>query len=327
MPVGTQRYERTKMVLPLRVWLDEHPGEVAALQLAHTIDISPIGGRLGGLRTELSPGQTIMLQRGGNRAPFRVIWSKHLATHEHQAGIEALESDRDIWGVELPQSLSTRNSAGHSAMSGNFTSTLAVQPFVSAPRTSPRVPHASRSLTPAVIPRRALWGLSLALFLLSGLLTLSLYQDIFDGSAQVAIRIPVPGPPTAEDLARLTPTPQQVRPIVVQSISLVPRVQVAEAPIGRIVYPVSPDDDLGGRVHLQVIIAANGFVKQVHVLSGRSVLAQAAERAVCLWHYGPFLSDGVPAERETSVVVSFRGTDAVSLQFPSSNSSAQVRAN
>jgi TonB family protein len=326
MPVGTQRYERTKMVLPLRVWTDQHPGDVTALQLAHTIDISPIGGRLGGLRTELSPGQTIMLQRGDNKAPFRVIWSKHLATHEHQAGIEALESG-DIWGIELPQAPSTRNSAGRSAMNGNFTATLAVQPFASSPRTSPRAPRASRSLTPAVIPRRVLWGLSLALFLLSGLLTLSLYQDIFDGSDRVAIRIPVPGPPTAEDLARLTPTPQQAHPIVVQRISLVPRVQVAEAPTGRIVYPVSPDDGIGGKVRLQVIIAASGLVEQVHVLSGRSVLAQAAKRAVRLWHYGPFLSDGLPAERETSVVVSFRGTDAVSLQFPSSNRSAQIRAN
>ena len=75
------------------------------------------------------------------------------------------------------------------------------------------------------------------------------------------------------------------------------------------------------------MIATNGLVKQIHVLSGRQVLAQAAEQAVRFWHYRPFQSDGPPAERETSVVVSFRGTDAVSLQFPSSNGSAQIRAN
>lgn len=327
MPAGTQRYARTKMVLPLRVWTDEHPGDVAALQLAHTIDISPIGGRLGGLRMELSPGQTIMLQRGEQTAPFRVIWSKRLATHENQAGIEALETERDIWGVELPRSRSTSNLAGHTATTGNLTSTLAFRPFVSVPGASPRTPRPSHSLTPAVIPRQALWGLSLALFLVSGLLTLSLYKDIFDRGTQVAIHFPVPTPPTAEDLARLAPTPQQAHPIVVQNISLVPRVQVAEAPTGRIVYPVSPDDGPGGSVRLQVIIAANGMVRQVHVLSGRPVLARAAERAVRLWHYGAFQSDGLPAERETSVVISFRGSDAVSLQFPSTNSNSQIRAN
>ena len=163
--------------------------------------------------------------------------------------------------------------------------------------------------------------------MLSGVLTLSLYQDIFDRNDQVAIRIPVPRPPTAEDLARLAPARQQARPIVVERISLVPRVQVAEAPTGRIVYPVSPDDGLEGSVRLQVIIAANGLVRQVHTISGRRELAESAKRAVRRWHYGPFQLDGLPAERETSVTVSFRGTDAVSLQFPSAHSKTQVRTN
>ena len=325
MPAGTQRYERTKMVLPLRVWTDEQADDVTALQLAHTIDISPIGGRLGGLRSELFPGQTVMLQRGDSRAPFRVIWTKSLATHEHQAGIEAVDNGKEIWGVELPTS-PARNFLGPTAVPGKFTSTMTVPPFGPV-RTAPRFAPPSRSLTPAVIPRKVLWGLSLALFALSGVLTLSLYQDILDGSGRVAIQIPVPTPPTAEDLARLAPTPQQAHPIVVERVSLVPRVQVAEAPTGRIVYPVSPDDGLGGRVHLQVIVAPNGLVRQVHVISGRSELGQAAARAVRHWHYGAFKSDGLPAERETSVVVSFRGTDAVSLQFPSANSIAQVRIN
>jgi len=56
------------------------------------------------LRTEPSPGQTIALQRGRQKASFRVIWSKHLATNENQAGIEALNHEGNIWGVELPPS-------------------------------------------------------------------------------------------------------------------------------------------------------------------------------------------------------------------------------
>jgi hypothetical protein len=59
MPEGTQRYSRTKMVLPLRVWLDERAGETPSTQWVHTIDISQIGCRLGGLRTKLSPGDPI----------------------------------------------------------------------------------------------------------------------------------------------------------------------------------------------------------------------------------------------------------------------------
>ena len=325
MPEGTQRYERTRMVLPLRVWTDQHAGDVADLQLAHTIDISPIGGRLGGLRTELSPGQTITLQRGQQKATFRVVWSKHLGVHENQAGIEALESDRQIWGVELPQSVSAEATAERPAPGE---STLpAARPLAALHQMSVRTSRAPRNWIPAVIPRRALWGLSLGLFLLSGMLSLSLYREIFSDVSRATFKIPIPGPPTAEDLARMTPKPRTVLAVVAQSATPVSRVQVAEAPTGRIVYPLAPDEGLAGKVRLQVVIAANGIVKQIHVLSGTQVLADAAKQAVRLWHYRPFHSDdGPPTERETSVIVSFRGTDAVSLEFPSTPKS-EVRSN
>ena len=79
------------MVLPLRVWLDQRASGTLPTQWAHTTEISHMGCRLGGLRTELSPGQTITLQRGQHKASFRVIWSKHLEANENQAGVEALD--------------------------------------------------------------------------------------------------------------------------------------------------------------------------------------------------------------------------------------------
>jgi hypothetical protein len=91
------------MVLPLRVWLDGMHADDAALHLAHTLDISPIGGRLGGLRTPVHPGQTLLLQRGQQKTRFRVVWTKQVAANEIQAGIEAMESGKKIWDVELPE--------------------------------------------------------------------------------------------------------------------------------------------------------------------------------------------------------------------------------
>jgi Gram-negative bacterial TonB protein C-terminal len=88
---------------------------------------------------------------------------------------------------------------------------------------------------------------------------------------------------------------------------------------------LAPDDSVGGKVRLQIIIAGNGLVKQIHVLSGKQPLAEAAAQAVRLWHYSSFQGSDRSTERETSVTVSFLGTDAVFLEFPSSN--AQVRAN
>jgi hypothetical protein len=88
------------MVLPLRVWLDASSGSGAEFQLVHTLDIAQAGARLGGLRSELHPGQIITLQRGRHKAQFRIKWTKRLNRNEIQAGIESLEPEKNIWGLE-----------------------------------------------------------------------------------------------------------------------------------------------------------------------------------------------------------------------------------
>jgi hypothetical protein len=110
MSSGVQRYKCTKMVLPVRFWPDDENGQNAGPQLAHTVDISPIGGRLGGLRNPLRPGQTIMLERGQNKFQFRVVWTNQLGPGEIQAGIESVAFERKIWGVDLPDQFTSPDS-------------------------------------------------------------------------------------------------------------------------------------------------------------------------------------------------------------------------
>jgi hypothetical protein len=297
MPEGIQRCSRTKMVLPLRVWLNGED-ETLRTQLAHTIDISHIGCRLGGLRMELSPGQTIALQRGQHKASFRVIWSKQLAASENQAGIEALDHGKDIWAVELPPS-----------------------PY--APKAGRGARH---NFNPLTAHPRVRWGLSLGLLLLGFAVVTSRYRETLYQyqSEGHPIRPPAPAPPSAEDLVRLTHTPYTTPVLLTKLLgSSASRVQVAEAPIGRVIYPIAPDGSIRGKVRLQIIIAANGAVKQIHALSGKQPLAEAAAQAVRLWRYSSFAGVERFTERETSVTVSFVG-DAVSLEFPSTN--AQVNA-
>lgn len=319
------------MVLPLRVLLDERGGE--ALQLAHTIEISQIGCRLGGLRTELAPGQTITLQRGQQKAPFRVVWSKRLAPNESQAGIEALDYAKDIWGVELPSApaagwltkpSSAKNySAGYSAAPANSAATVTPLPPIA--KTSPSTWSAPRKSTPRAGFLRSRWDLACGLLLLSVvILGLVSYHKYSDGSGKLATHPRVPAPPTAEDLARLTPKrfhlPLSLTAPVAPSDS---RLLVAEAPTAHVVYPVAPDAGITGKVRLQIIVAANGLVKQIHLLSGNQMLAQSAADAVRFWHYGSLQGSDLATERETSVTVSFLGSDAVILEFPK----AQVRTN
>jgi hypothetical protein len=86
---------RRKIVLPVKVTLD------AVNHLAHTIDLTHTGARLGGLRTPLQPGMTITLQRGSKKAKFRIAWIRQMAPNELQAGVESLEAPNDFWGVDL----------------------------------------------------------------------------------------------------------------------------------------------------------------------------------------------------------------------------------
>lgn len=154
------------MVLPLRLCLDEASGGTLSMQWIHTIDISQVGCRLGGLRTNLSPGQTIALQRGGQKASFRVIWSKHLEAEEHQAGIEALDYGRNIWAKELPPSRIDEDSIGCSwdgEDSPAATSTAS----------------AIDSLIPVEAHSRIHWHVGFGLVLLALALGVSLYNGIF----------------------------------------------------------------------------------------------------------------------------------------------------
>jgi hypothetical protein len=90
------------MVLPVKISVGKVTG------LAHTIDITPSGARLGALRTQLQPGTTISLQRGPKKAQFRIEWIKQLAPNELQAGIKALEPQNNFWGVNLADDLDAK---------------------------------------------------------------------------------------------------------------------------------------------------------------------------------------------------------------------------
>ncbi len=60
-----------------------------------------------------------------------------------------------------------------------------------------------------------------------------------------------------------------------------------------------------GTVVLKVVTAYSGDVKEVTVVSGDLVLAQAATEAVKQWKYKPYLQEGSAAEMETEVSLNF----------------------
>jgi hypothetical protein len=73
-------------------------------QSAYTVDLSQDGARLDGIGFLTAPGQTIEVRRRWRKARFRVVWIGQVgSTESNQVGVYRLQSEKDIWRVELPK--------------------------------------------------------------------------------------------------------------------------------------------------------------------------------------------------------------------------------
>lgn len=92
---------RTKAVLPVKVRGTDVSGNIFE-ELAHTLDITATGARLGAVRRELNLLEEVTIQFRQRRMTFRVVWIKKLkGTSEFQVGLQALTQDREGWGISL----------------------------------------------------------------------------------------------------------------------------------------------------------------------------------------------------------------------------------
>jgi TonB family protein len=77
----------------------------------------------------------------------------------------------------------------------------------------------------------------------------------------------------------------------------------------RRVAPIYPDfarrSGITGTVVLAGTVTKEGMVKHIKVISGNSLLADSAVRAVNAWRYSPFMYNGKPVETETRIVLNF----------------------
>jgi TonB family protein len=84
---------------------------------------------------------------------------------------------------------------------------------------------------------------------------------------------------------------------------------VQNAKIVKKVQPLYPEDarqaGISGTVRLHVILAKDGTVKELELVSGHPLLAQAALDAVRQWTYQPTLLNGQPVEVDTTIDVIF----------------------
>jgi periplasmic protein TonB len=104
------------------------------------------------------------------------------------------------------------------------------------------------------------------------------------------------------------------RPRVVMQAAAPKRVRVSQGvAVGMItakIDPLYPPIAIAARVEgvvlLKAIIAKDGTIQNMQVISGPAMLVPAAEAAVKQWRYRPYLLDGEPVEVETTVQVIFQ---------------------
>lgn len=74
-------------------------------------------------------------------------------------------------------------------------------------------------------------------------------------------------------------------------------------------FPVYPPEakaaHIGGPVILHAVIARDGTIRNLQVVSGPDILRQGAIDAVSQWVYQPYLLNGEPTEVDTTITVNF----------------------
>jgi protein TonB len=122
----------------------------------------------------------------------------------------------------------------------------------------------------------------------------NLPPNIIDGSSGN-------GPPRC-DICLSTPPPRPQRPIR--------KSEMDEGQLLNKIEPVYPRiaslTNIHGEVRLHAIIARDGTIQSLSVISGHPILAKAAMEAVRQWRYRPYVLNKEPVEVDTFITVNFR---------------------
>lgn len=97
-----RRQKRVRAALPVRTWFSAEDGK-PILHAACTLDVTPTGARLTGMRAQTETGAILTVERGRSKARFRIIWVGGIGTpSEGHLGIECLDAGKWNWDVQLP---------------------------------------------------------------------------------------------------------------------------------------------------------------------------------------------------------------------------------
>lgn len=100
--MGRRRNQRISASLSVRLFGIDAEGK-AFVRLAHLVDISAAGARVGGVYLALKTGDTLGLQYGKEERRYRVVWTGRMGSkNAGEIGLRALEPSTLVFGMELP---------------------------------------------------------------------------------------------------------------------------------------------------------------------------------------------------------------------------------
>jgi hypothetical protein len=96
-----RRQDRIQAVLPVRVRGTDSSGKSFEI-LAHTLDLTANGARLGSIRHQLKALDTLTIFYRQRKMEFTVVWTKLLdGRSEYQVGLQAFSQEKEGWGMNL----------------------------------------------------------------------------------------------------------------------------------------------------------------------------------------------------------------------------------
>ena len=97
--MGNRRQRRVRNVIPVRIWGMDSMGK-AFIELAHTLDISQMGVRIGGFNTIVNVGDVVGLQYRHLKSRYEVAWvGRPSSAKDKQIGVKCLDAGKDIFAI------------------------------------------------------------------------------------------------------------------------------------------------------------------------------------------------------------------------------------
>ena len=100
------------------------------------------------------------------------------------------------------------------------------------------------------------------------------------------------------------PAAHQTAPVAAPAVNAAQRERLAEA-IQPAYPPLAQHMNVQGSVVLQALIAADGSIENLRVMSGPAILSSAAQQAVREWRFKPVYQNGQAVETRATITVNF----------------------